>query len=51
MGELVNVRSGVTSLVRTGEVETMLDGYYVPGPGRKHKSPTKRLISHKNSTW
>jgi len=29
----------------------VLDAYYLPGQERKHKSPTKRLISHKNSTW
>ena len=31
-------------------VDDVLDGYYMPGPERKHKSPTKRLINHKNST-
>ena len=29
----------------------ILDGYYMPGPERKHKSPTKRLIAHKDSAW
>lgn len=33
------------------KVDDILDGYYVPGPERKHKSPTKRLIKHKDSTW
>ena len=32
-------------------VDDILDGYYMPGPERKHKSPTKRLIKHKDSTW
>lgn len=32
-------------------VEDILDGFYKPGPERKHKSPTKRLIKHKDSTW
>jgi len=26
-----------------------LDGYYQPGPERKHASPTRRLINQKNS--
>ena len=30
-------------------LEEILDGYYLPGPERKHKSPTRRLIQHKNS--
>lgn len=30
-------------------LEDILDGYYLPGPERKHKSPTRRLINHKNS--
>jgi hypothetical protein len=32
------------------KIDDILDGYYMPGPERKHKSPTKRLINHKNST-
>lgn len=32
-------------------VDDILDGYYMPGPERKHKSPTKRLIKHKDSAW
>ena len=31
-------------------IDEILDGYYEPGPERKHKSPTKRLVQHKNST-
>jgi len=33
------------------KIDDLIDGYYMPGPERKHLSPTKRLISHKNSTW
>jgi len=32
-------------------IDDILDGYYQPGPERKHKSPTKRLIKLKDSTW
>jgi hypothetical protein len=39
------------SSVPTTQVDSILDGYFVPGPERRHRSPTKRLISHKNSTW
>lgn len=48
---MVNRRStGMTTVIRTSAVDSILDGYYMPGPERKHRSPTKRLINHKNST-
>ena len=50
MSELVDIRSGVSAVVQTGDVDDILDGYYLAGTEKKHKSPTKRLISHKNST-
>ena len=45
---MVSKRSGGRMDVITN-VEDMLDGYYQPGPERKHKSPTRRLINQKNS--
>jgi len=39
------------SSVPVTQVDGILDGYFVPGPERRHKSPTKRLINHKNSAW
>jgi len=51
MKEMVNIRSGGgASSINPHAVADILDGYYAPGPERKHKSPTKRLINHKNST-
>ena len=51
MNEMVNRRNtGSKTIVKTSAVDSILDGYYMPGPERKHKSPTKRLINHKNST-
>ena len=50
MGELVDVRSGVSNVVKSTDVTTILDGYYLKGTEKKHRSPTKRLINHKNST-
>lgn len=48
---MVNRRtSGITPIIRASAVDNILDGYYMPGPERKHKSPTKRLINLKNST-
>lgn len=57
MSEMVNRRTGGAS--GEGVVSSknnyinstvdILDGYYMPGPERKHKSPTRRLINHKNS--
>ena len=51
MGEMVQ-RRNVTGkkTFNSNAVDEILDGYYEPGPERKHKSPTKRLIKHKNST-
>jgi len=34
---------GLSSAVMP-DVDSMLDGFYMPGQERKHKSPTKRLI-------
>ena len=50
MGELADIRAGVTAEVKTVGADDILDGFYAPGPERKHKSPTKRLIKHKDST-
>jgi len=49
MQEMVSRRSGTYSTNALTNMEDMLDGYYQPGPERKHKSPTRRLINHKNS--
>ena len=52
MAEMVGRRNG--GLVITADpssVDDILDSYYMPGPERKHKSPTRRLINHKDSTW
>ena len=48
MAEMVSKRSGGKINVLEN-VEDILDGYYMPGPERKHKSPTRRLINQKNS--
>lgn len=48
MAEMVSKRSGGKINV-IENVEDILDGYYMPGPERKHKSPTRRLINQKNS--
>lgn len=51
MGELVDIRSGVSAVVKTTDVDDILDEFYLAGnTEKKHKSPTKRLINHKNST-
>jgi len=57
MSEMVNRRSGAgfgaptsTANQYINSTVDILDGYYMPGPERKHKSPTRRLINHKNST-
>jgi hypothetical protein len=52
MQEMVNRRSGLKVAMDTSSaaVDDILDGYYMPGPERKHKSPTRRLIDHKNTT-
>ena len=53
MNEMVSRRTGgmgVGTAHAFADVGDLLDGYYMPGPERKHKSPTKRLINHKNST-
>lgn len=52
MNEMANRRNtGMGVSVNKGISNGLLDGYYMPGPERKHKSPTKRLIQLKNSTW
>jgi len=53
MSEMVNRRQGGmgASVDPIGSMDDVLDGYYQPGPERKHKSPTRRLIQHKDSTW
>lgn len=50
MNEIVSRRSGGNIGSVVPKVDDLLDGYYMPGPERKHRSPTKRLINHKNST-
>ena len=53
MGELQARRDGGLGLTKAYPMplaEDILDGFYMPGPERKHKSPTKRLIRHKDST-
>jgi hypothetical protein len=50
MQEMVNRRTGTYSTTALTSMDDILDGYYMPGPDRKHKSPTRRLINHKNST-
>lgn len=50
MADMVQRRGGNGySANAMNNLEEMLDGYYLPGPERKHKSPTRRLINHKNS--
>lgn len=52
MNEMVARRNGgMGANAPMPRVDDILDGYYMPGPERKHKSPTKRLIKHKDSTW
>ena len=53
MNEMVARRNGGMGVTNAPmpRVDDILDGYYMPGPERKHKSPTKRLIKHKDSTW
>ena len=41
---------GVSNVTKDHTIDDLLDKYYLPGPERKHKSPTKRLINLKNST-
>ena len=50
MADMV-VRRGNTGYTANAmsNLQDILDGYYLPGPERKHKSPTRRLINHKNS--
>jgi hypothetical protein len=51
MNEMSQRRDGANKKVFNSKaIEEILDGYYEPGPERKHKSPTKRLVQHKNST-
>lgn len=50
MNERRNAGMGLTSAaLPTGH--DIVDEFYSPGRERKHKSPTKRLINLKNSTW
>jgi len=54
MNEMMSRRTSVAATMIRKEIpkiDDLIDGYYMPGPERKHLSPTKRLISHKNSTW
>mgnify|MGYP006893275817 CR=1 FL=1 len=52
MAEMVGRRNGgLVITANPSSVDDILDGYYMPGPERKHKSPTRRLINHKDSTW
>lgn len=51
MQEMVSKRSGTYAANAVSNLDEILDGYYEPGPDRKHKSPTRRLINHKNSTF
>ena len=51
MAEMVNRRAGAgIEVAKASDIGDLLDGYYMPGPERKHKSPVRRLIQHKNST-
>lgn len=52
MNEMSQRREGMTGKkgFNAKAIDDILDGYYEPGPDRKHKSPTKRLVQHKNST-
>mmetsp|Transcript_11574 Transcript_11574/g.17487 ORF Transcript_11574/g.17487 Transcript_11574/m.17487 type:complete len:172 (+) Transcript_11574:1051-1566(+) len=53
MDEMVNRRSQGLGMSHQAmpDVDSLLDGYYLPGKEKKHRSPTKRLINFKNSTW
>ena len=46
MQEIVSKRG----IVNVGKADEIWDDFYNPGSEKKHKSPTKRLISLKNST-
>mmetsp|Transcript_2308 Transcript_2308/g.3948 ORF Transcript_2308/g.3948 Transcript_2308/m.3948 type:complete len:204 (+) Transcript_2308:1098-1709(+) len=50
MNEMVSRRTGGKIDV-AGMASDDMQNMYAGGCERKHKSPTKRLISHKNSTW
>jgi hypothetical protein len=49
MAEMFAKRTGGYSTAAIQNLEGMLDQYYLPGPEKKHASPTRRLINHKNS--
>ena len=52
MNEMVSRRNNTAigmSCKEMPRVDDLLDGYYMPGPERKHESPTRRLINHKES--
>jgi hypothetical protein len=49
MSEMVQRRGGPYTTNAITNIEDVLDGYYQPGPERKHKSPTRRLIQQKDS--
>jgi len=51
MQEMVERKGGTCSTAVLTNLDDVLDGYFMPGPERKHKSPTRRLISHKNSIF
>lgn len=52
MSELVNRRgkAAAEEIMNIGDhMGEMIDNYHMPGPAKRHSSPTKRLISMKNS--
>ena len=51
MNKRRNGGMGKTNPYLTSTANDIVDEFYNPGPEKKHKSPTRRLIKHKNSTW
>lgn len=49
MNEMVGKRSCGFDFSKLPQIDDMVDGYQIGGRERKHKSPTKRLIDHKDS--
>ena len=51
MSEMNQRRNNGMGLTSYSTQNDIVDDFYAPGSDKKHKSPTRRLIKHKNSTW